>query len=654
MQFKHPEILYTLFALLIPVLIHLFQLQRFTKTPFTNVSFLKEIELQTRKSSRLKKWLILVARLLAFTAIIIAFAQPYFFKNDTLKSWSTVIYLDNSLSMQAEGERGELLKRAIQDLVVNIPNNGDYSLLTNDQVFIDLTKESLIDQLKNIEYTSQKFDLNSILLKGQQILGNYVDSYQKFLLISDFQQGDSAEKVYSIEDNLANQKIKFDYIQLISKIESNVAIDSVYLSESKLDSRTIAVSLKNQGKRVENLILSALQNQIIVAKITVNISANDIKEVLLRIPNNVTNISLKLDYQDRFDFDNTHFISFKKNDKINVLLLTEENTYLERIYTNDEFSLSKKQLTEIGFDLIDMQNLVLVEGLNNISVALQNKFVDFVEKGGSLVLIPTKKDQIENINSIFNTLNLGLLKDKIQDSILVTKIHFSHPILQNVFEKEVRNFQYPKANIYFEGIYKDEQPILTFENQEAFITQFRKKNGSIFWIASPLDIGSSNFTNAPLIVPVFYNIGKQSVKQTQLSYRVSIENQIVVPFEIQQDAVLHISNPESDFIPRQKIQPKKVILYTDEQPHNAGFYEVMYKNNSIHNLAYNYIKDESNLLFLDMHKLTEINASIQSFNSIENALSALSEEQNSIAYFKWFVMLALLFLFIEILLLKFL
>lgn len=54
MQFKHPEILYALFALLIPIFIHLFQLQRFVKIPFTNVRFLKEIELQTRKSSRLK------------------------------------------------------------------------------------------------------------------------------------------------------------------------------------------------------------------------------------------------------------------------------------------------------------------------------------------------------------------------------------------------------------------------------------------------------------------------------------------------------------------------------------------------------------------------------------------------------------------------
>ena len=74
MQFKYPELLYALFLLLIPILIHLFQLRRFQKVSFTNVSFLKKVSMQTRKSSQIKKWLILLLRLLAIAAIVIAFA----------------------------------------------------------------------------------------------------------------------------------------------------------------------------------------------------------------------------------------------------------------------------------------------------------------------------------------------------------------------------------------------------------------------------------------------------------------------------------------------------------------------------------------------------------------------------------------------------
>ncbi|NNC70612.1 MAG: hypothetical protein HKN90_07325, partial [Flavobacteriaceae bacterium] len=117
MQFKHPEILYALFLLLIPIIIHLFQLRRFEKVAFTNVKFLKQVQIQTRKSSRLKKFLILCARLLVFTALIVAFAQPFLSSIKKDEVLNTYIYLDNSMSMQAKGSSGELLKRAVQDIV---------------------------------------------------------------------------------------------------------------------------------------------------------------------------------------------------------------------------------------------------------------------------------------------------------------------------------------------------------------------------------------------------------------------------------------------------------------------------------------------------------------------------------------------------------
>ena len=65
MQFKYPELLWALLLLLIPIFIHLFQLRRFKKTPFTNVKVLKSRVLaESRKSNTLKKWLLLLTRLL--------------------------------------------------------------------------------------------------------------------------------------------------------------------------------------------------------------------------------------------------------------------------------------------------------------------------------------------------------------------------------------------------------------------------------------------------------------------------------------------------------------------------------------------------------------------------------------------------------------
>ena len=117
MQFKHPEILYALLLLLIPIIIHLFQLRRFQKVAFTNVEFLKKATLQTRKSSQVKKWLVLLTRLVALACIILAFAQPFTASKTALNSEKeTVIYIDNSFSMEAKGSNGPMLKRSLQQL----------------------------------------------------------------------------------------------------------------------------------------------------------------------------------------------------------------------------------------------------------------------------------------------------------------------------------------------------------------------------------------------------------------------------------------------------------------------------------------------------------------------------------------------------------
>ena len=134
MQFLHPEFFYALFALLVPIFIHLFQLRRFKVQEFTNVALLQKIRLQTRKSSQLKKWLILMLRLLAIGCIIIAFSQPYLSNYSVQdKPSETVIYLDNSFSMQAAGPKGVLLRRAVQDVIAGFDDAEKITVFTNDK-----------------------------------------------------------------------------------------------------------------------------------------------------------------------------------------------------------------------------------------------------------------------------------------------------------------------------------------------------------------------------------------------------------------------------------------------------------------------------------------------------------------------------------------
>ena len=143
MQFKNPEILYFLWLLIIPILVHLFQFQKFVKVPFTNVAFLQKIIQDSRKSSRLKKWLILATRMLLLPAILFAFSQPFFSDEKSTKNAIKIIYIDNSLSTQGKSAKGILLQGAGNEIIENAPQSNMYSLLTNDAFYDNISFSEL-------------------------------------------------------------------------------------------------------------------------------------------------------------------------------------------------------------------------------------------------------------------------------------------------------------------------------------------------------------------------------------------------------------------------------------------------------------------------------------------------------------------------------
>src|ERR1700748_2465958 len=102
MHFLYPAFLFALVSLAIPVLIHLFNFRRYQKVYFSNVQFLKEIQEQQSSRKNLKERLILAARLLALTFLVLAFTKPYIPGQNSIsagKQQAISIFVDNSYSM---------------------------------------------------------------------------------------------------------------------------------------------------------------------------------------------------------------------------------------------------------------------------------------------------------------------------------------------------------------------------------------------------------------------------------------------------------------------------------------------------------------------------------------------------------------------------
>src|SRR5690606_4489398 len=166
MQFKHPDILWALLLLVIPVVIHLFQLRRFERTPFTNVAMLQKVVSESRKSNNLKKWLLLLTRLLLLASLILAFAQPFTAGPTALKETQTVVYLDDSFSMQARTNGLTLMEKAVQDLIKGLDDTGSFSLFTNVETYGNVQIKDIQNSLLSLGHTPKQLDLDEIRLKA--------------------------------------------------------------------------------------------------------------------------------------------------------------------------------------------------------------------------------------------------------------------------------------------------------------------------------------------------------------------------------------------------------------------------------------------------------------------------------------------------------
>ena len=639
MQFKNPELLYALFLLLIPIIVHLFQLRKFEKVEFTNVAFLKEATLQTRKSSQIKKWLILLTRLLLLAALIFAFAQPFTSKSDAFKAEKeTVIYLDNSFSMQAKGDKGELLKRAIQDIISNVSNDENITLITNDNIYKNTTINAIKNDLLQIDYASNVLPLDAALLKSKAAFSNKKNTSRNLVFISDFQSTnlDFTPKTDSLT--------KLNFVKLQPVNTNNIAIDSVFISETTITSITLKVLLKNSGVSVENLPISLFNDDKLIAKTSVEIDKE--AETTFTLPaNQVINGKITID-DASLQFDNTLFFNINDASKINVLTINaSDDSFLKRIYTNDEFNYTSTQENQLNYNSITKQNLIVLNELNSIPIALSSALKQFTNQGGYLVVIPSNTINKDAYNQFLANYRTNF-SNVVTSEKRITRINFSHPLYSNgVFEKKVSNFQYPKVNSFYNLNSNSMAPALQFEDAKVFLGNYQ----NAFVFSSALNEKNSSFKNSPLIVPTLYNIAKQSFKIPELYYTIGKENTFDVETQLQQDAVLSLVFNDINLIPKQQYFNNKVMVSTSENPSVATTYAIKNKNEHIKKVSYNYNRTESDLNYSNLSNLNNITVS----NSITEIFETIKSDTKVNALWKWFVIFALALLIIEMLILKF-
>ena len=640
MQFKHPEILYFLFLLLIPILVHLFQLRRFKKEYFTNVQFLKELSIQTRKSSKIKKWLLLATRLLLLTFLILAFTQPFFKSKDNKNANNEMyIILDNSFSMQAKGQKGELLKRAVQELLEETPENMEFSLLTNNETFWNSDIKSLQKDLQNLKYSAMPFVLDNLMAK----IKARKSAFNKDIVIITDAVGLEEKQTKSI-----NKEYNTYFIIPKAEQKNNVSIDSVYISQNLENFYEIGVKLSDYGDYSKNIPIALYNQNKLVAKTLVNFEQKT-KIINFTIPK--ADFHGFVNIQDKgLEYDNSLYFSISKPEKTNVFGIGEstKSEFLSRIYTNDEFNFKNFEINSLDYNSIDKQDAIVLNELKEIPQALQTTLKAFVQKGGSVIVIPSQECSAANMNGLLANFGSIQYLNTINTEKLITKINFSNPLFASVFEKKIDNFQYPNTRNSF-VMKSNSGAILSYEDQSPFLVSMQNAFSSVYVFSAAINKTNSNFQNSPLIVPVFYKMAQNSQKSGVNSLIIGDENPFLIDALLSKDEIVEIKNDYSKFVPTQQILNSKVKMTFNDNPEIAGNFGAFSKDKLLKNISFNYARTESNLDLVNENAVSDFKI----VDSVGSVFDKIHSDRTDNNVWKIFLILALLFLIFEMLIQKF-
>ncbi|MFN3755920.1 MAG: BatA domain-containing protein [Flavobacterium sp.] len=634
MQFKNPEYLYFLFFLAIPILVHLFQLRKFKKEWFTNVRFLKELVSQTRKSSKIKKWLLLFTRLLLLSFLILAFAQPFQKNNQELSSDNEIhLLLDNSFSMQAKGKKGELLKRSIQDIMEHFPEDQLFSLYTNDEKFVNIDIKSIQKELINLEYSPLPFQPEIWL---EEIKNNQRRKGNTVLVITDG-IGLKNEQLSVID------KENTYFIIPKAEIKTNVAVDSVYLKQSSDNFHEVAVQLKSFGSYKNDIPVALYNGKQLIAKTQV-LMDEETKTLTFSLPKTPFHGFVSIE-DNGLTFDNFYYFTLTSNKKTNVLVIGEfeKSKYLAKIYQESEFDYLQSPLSNLDYNQIDEMDVVVVNEQKEIPTALQTTLKSFMEKGGNVIVIPAMDSNVSQYQNWLSSFGTIKWQNNEPQERLITSISYDHPLYRNVFEKRIDNFQYPKTNQNYvlESVYP---AALKYEDGSTFLTGFPVGSGFMYVLAASLQTSNSNFQNAPLIVPTFLEMAQNNTISGVKSQTIGKEASYLLNYPLGKDEIISVYNEELSFIPVLQTMGMKAKLFWMEQPNQSGNYQIKKGQETIDSISFNYPRDESNLNLFS----PSLFESLKQVKSIEEAALLLQNSNKETSFWRWLLLGALLFVLIEI------
>ncbi len=672
MRFLYPQMLWGLLALLIPILIHLFNFRRHKLVYFSNTAVLRSIQQENAKTRKLKYLVTLLLRCLFIAALVLAFAFPYHPEkqlNVNAENNLVGIYIDNSMSMKGQSQRTTMIEDARQsarDLVHKLNPSNRYLLMTNSfeiQNEYPMNQEEMLDQLDRMNPDGAPAPMGEVIDRFEMLGKQHGFEISTLFVYSDFQSN-----TFDLSAAKADTTMQVIVVPMVPEFKTNLYIDSVWLASPIVQTgltNDLMVRVVNQGdKEVKGLPVNFTMNGNMAASTTVDLEKNGTAELTMqfvveRNGEQQCNVSL-MDHPITFD-DSYNFVLSVKPSLSVVELGTEKSNCAMIFEDDDQFRYTLMEPSRFDLAAIAQAQLLIVNETAKLNETLQQTLLDAVTEGASLMVFPSIDDPKSN-NFLYGKLGLTLMEADT-NATAVEDLALHHAFFNDMILDMPQHADLPKVKRHLR-LRSNGVPtsLLTLKNGDPLLLSTTEGKGQAFVMATGLSPKWSDFADNGLFVPTMVKAAFMGGKMGRLSYTIGTDKMLVLnDMSLEGDRQILFANEDRSFelMPASEVRNGKVYLYLNDNLPEAGFYNLLVNDTLNRVTAWNESRVESKMVFAErvdiepQFKKAGFNVAAV-FDTSDFATADLVEAMaHQSSQWKLFALIALLALLGEILVLRF-
>jgi len=527
---------------------------------------MQSLQKEKKSLKKIKNILILCCRLLAVLFLVLAFSQPYTGNmSNSIGGDDALIflYIDNSNSMSAKGSTGELLSSAKENakkIISKFPPGQKYIVSSNELSGIQekiLNQKDALFEIDKISYSPIQRNLNTVVNWQREVseketkINNKLSKFT-YIFLSDFQRN-----FFTLKNVKKDNKSLYNMIQFAPQNKSNCFVDSVWF-----ESPVHRINEENELHfRVVNL---ANEN---IVNLEVNVQAgNYSKDLFIDVPKGkkiTSSVPIrnekegpvfgKIEIRDLMMYwDDVFYFSYNIEPSNEILIINgkDNNNNVSKAYdTEPFFKIEEVNQNAVNRNLFKNKNLIVLNGISDISTGLTSDIISFCNMGGTLFIIPGENLNKGSINVLLEKLDLPIIERQRVVNLKVNRLASKDPFFAHVFEKTDESLNLP----YFTKIYssrftnstaipllflRDESPVLfkTFKNS--------------FALYSDLSPESNDLVNNTLFPVLCIRIAELAKRANSLYSDIGQNQLIPLNTNYNAEQPIKLKNSETEFIPR--------------------------------------------------------------------------------------------------------